>query len=125
MNRNIITLVAVFGLVVGALSAYGTTNYWDNNGDTAGFGAAGGTWGIDPKWSADSTGAAELMVIDTTVADDLYFGTGSDGLGAGAITVEGTTQAFRSMSFGSASGAITLSGGTLNLAAPASDIHVF
>ena len=41
-------------------------------------------------------------------------GTATDGLGAGTITVSGTVNA-NSLTFGSASGAILLSGGTINL----------
>jgi len=123
MENSLKTIVAALGLTVGILSTYGDTHYWDNNGGTAGFGTAGGTWGTDPNWSADSTGTSVPTVTHATAADDLYFGTASDGLAAGTITVEGTNQAFRSMTFGAASGAVTLLGGTLTLAAPASEIR--
>ena len=50
--------------------------------------------------------------------------TAANGLAAGTIAVEGGEQAFRSMTIGAASGAITLSGGTFTLAAPTSEIIV-
>jgi autotransporter-associated beta strand protein len=124
MIRNMVAIVILFALSIGTFSAQGTTNYWDNNGDTAGFGTAGGIWGTEAKWSADSTGASLPAVTDTTASDDLVFGTADNGLVSGTITVNGVNQAFRSMTFGAASGAITCSNGTLTLAAPASTITV-
>ncbi len=125
MKRSITTVVAALGLSFGVLSTCASTDYWDDNGDTAGFGAAGGTWGTEPKWSADNTGASVPAVTDTTDSDDLHFGTAANGLESGTITVSGASQAFRSMTFGAASGAITLTGGTLNLASPVSSIVGF
>jgi len=107
-----------------AVAARAATNYWDTNGDTAGFGSAGGTWGVDAYWSADAAGASAPGVTDTTADDDLFFGTSGLGIGAGTVTVDGANQAFRTLTFGAASGAITLSGGTLNLAAPSSKVSV-
>jgi len=124
MMRNKVALVILFALSVGTLPTLGTTNYWDNNGDTAGFGVAGGSWGAEAKWSADSTGASVPTVTDTTDSDDLIFGTAVNGLASGTITVNGVNQAFRSITFEAASGSITLSNGTLNLAAPASTLTV-
>jgi len=118
------TFLAAIGLLAGTFSAYGTTNYWDNNGETSGFGTAGGTWGTEGKWSSDSTGTSVPAVTNTTASDDLIFGTATDGLEAGTVSVDGTTQAFGTMTFGEASGEIILSGGTLNLAAPASTVTV-
>lgn len=122
MKRCDLTTAAVLALSITTFPANGTTNYWDNNSVTDGFGVAGGAWGIDAYWSADSTGASAPTVTDTTDADDLYFGTAANGLTTGTIRVDGTHQAFRSLTFGAASGAITLSNGTLNLSAPASTI---
>lgn len=127
MTRNRATAIALFALMVlmvGLSPASGDTNYWDNNGNAAGFGTAGGTWGIDSKWSADSTGASVPGGTATTSADDLFFGTRSSGLASGTVAVDGAGQAFRSMTFGSASGTITLSGGSLDLAAPVSQFIV-
>lgn len=119
MKRSIKAPLVALGLILGTLSVCGTTNYWDNNGATAGFGAAGGSWGAEPKWSGDSTGSAMPTVTNTMASDDLHFGTTDSGLAAGTITVADTNQAFRTLTFGAASGEITLAGATLNLAAPA------
>ncbi len=124
MKRAISWVCKVTCLAVATLSVRAATNYWDSNGDTAGFGVAGGLWGVDVRWSADATGASVPGVTDTTADDVLFFGTATNGLGAGAVTVDGTDQAFRSMTFGAASGALTLSGGALNLAAPSSAVFV-
>jgi len=124
MMRSSATLTVGLTLMAGTFSTLGSTNYWDNNGDTAGFGIAGGTWGVDQRWSADSTGASVPAVTGTTESDDLAFGTAADGLAAGTVTVEGANQAFRSITFGAASGTIMLSNGTFNLAAPFSTIVV-
>jgi len=95
--------------------------YWDNNGGTAGFGTATGTWAATTTnnstqgWSTDSTGSTlPSGTTNTTTTDALNFGTSSDGLAAGTITVSGTVNA-NSLTFGSASGNITLSGGTITL----------
>ena len=105
------------------------TYYWDNNGTTAGFGAATGTWdgagtvGSGTQgWGTDATGLIAPTGTITTLStnattDAINFGTATAGLGAGTITVAGTVQA-GAITFGAASGAITLSGGTaINLAA--------
>ncbi|MDA3923507.1 MAG: autotransporter-associated beta strand repeat-containing protein [Kiritimatiellae bacterium] len=124
MKRCVMTIMAVIGLLAGTFSAYGTTNYWDNNSDTTGFGTAGGTWGSEGNWSTNSFGASAPSVTNTTTADFLHFGTATDGLAAGTITVDSTNQAFNTMTFGEASGEIILSNGTLNLSSPASTIMV-
>lgn len=43
MRNLALKRVAMCTLATAALCAYSTTNYWDNNGSTAGFGTAGGT----------------------------------------------------------------------------------
>lgn len=121
-TRIRISSLATLLLVTGALTTRAATNYWDNNGTTAGFGAAGGTWGTEQKWSTDGTGVAAPGTTTTTTSDDLHFGLSVDGLSAGAVTVSGAAQGFGSISFGQASGEITLSGGTLNLAAGVSSL---
>ncbi|MDD2600122.1 MAG: hypothetical protein PHO37_13000, partial [Kiritimatiellae bacterium] len=77
MKKSIMTLIAAVAAFAATFAAYGTTNYWDNNSDTAGFGTAGGTWGLDSNWSGDSTGASVPGVTDTTAADQVNFGTAS------------------------------------------------
>ena len=56
-----VALVLGMWLAVGSVVQAQTTYYWDYNGSTAGFGAAGGTWaaptpGGATGWSTDSTG---------------------------------------------------------------------
>ncbi len=116
-------IVIVF-LSVGMARLQGATNYWDNNGADEGFGSAAGSWGTEAKWSADPAGGSEPLVTDTTTGDDLFFGTESEGLGAGTITIQGTAQGFNSLTFGEASGAILLTNGTLALAEPYSTVTV-
>lgn len=105
--------LALFAGPVWAQSTY----YWDNNSTTAGFGTAGGTW-LAPtlsQWSTDATGLlAPGASITTTTSDALHFGTATDGLTAGTITLSGTVSA-NSLTFGSASGAVLLSGGIITL----------
>ncbi|MEN9468967.1 MAG: toxins and related Ca2+-binding domain [Verrucomicrobiota bacterium] len=95
--------------------------YWDSNDSTAGFGTAQGTWAAPTTnnstqgWSASSAGTDVMSgTTNTTTTDALNFGTASAGLAAGTITVSGTVAA-NSLTFGSASGNITLSGGTITL----------
>ena len=101
-----------------------TTYYWDANGTTAGFGTASGTWGTSAFWSSDSTGVAAPGSATVTTSDAVNYGTALAGLATGSVTVGGATNGFQSMTFGSASGTITLTGGTLNLAAGGSTIEV-
>jgi autotransporter-associated beta strand protein len=101
------------------------TYYWDNNGTSAGFGTAGNTWssGGGTLWNNDPAGGTVAPstlgtnVISRTL-DNVFFGTNTAlyGLAAGTITVSGTVNA-GTITFGSQNGAITLSGGTINLAA--------
>ena len=124
MKREVFRGLALFCMFMATLSLRGATNYWDNNGLTPGFGTAGGTWGAETNWTADATGASVPGVSDTTADDELFFGTASLGLGGGTIIVDGTNQAFRSLTFGGAAGPVTLAGGALSLAAPSSELLV-
>lgn len=124
MKHEVLQSLSLVFMTVAAFSVSAATNYWDANGDIAGFGTAAGTWGISTNWSGDATGETAPDVTDTTVADDLFLGTREHGLGAGTITVDSTNQAFRSLTIGSASGAITLGNGALKLAAPYSKVII-
>lgn len=103
---------------IAAPSAFAITYYWDNDGATAGFGTAAGTWAAPTTgngtqgWSTDATGSTLPGNVTTTTNDVLNFGTGSTGLASGTITVSGTVEA-NSMAMATNSGAITLSGGTI------------
>ena len=98
-----------------------STLYWDANDATAGFGTAGGVWAAPTTnnstqgWTTSPLGSNALSgTTNTTTADALNFGTSTDGLSAGTIAVSGTVDA-NSLTFGSASGAVVLSGGTISL----------
>lgn len=116
MNASQIAQTATSAILVAAASfSYaGTPYYWDNNGAEAGFGAAGGTWGADALWSMDETGVVAPSQIETGTTNDLFFGTLTNGLASGVISLSGTNS-FASLTFGAASGAITLTNGALNL----------
>ena len=98
------------------------TYYWDNNGATAGFGTAGGTWAspttgnASQGWSTDGTGATLPVIVTTGVNSPVNFGNGVTGLGAGTITVSGTVTN-EVMTIASGSGAIVFSGGTIKFPA--------
>lgn len=103
-------------------SRAGSHYFWDNDGTTAGFGTAAGTWAAPTTgnatqgWSTSTTGVLLPGDVTTLTTDAINFGNASTGLGAGTITVSGTV-ASGNMTFASGSGAIALSGGTINLAA--------
>ncbi len=100
--------------------------YWDCNTNTAGFGTAGGTWSATTTpsatqgWSTDSTGASALTSVTTATTDTSEnFGSVVSNLLAGTVTVSGTVNS-GPIIFGTNSGAIVLSGGTITLPATAS-----
>jgi fibronectin-binding autotransporter adhesin len=109
--------VVICAMLASPLCPQAATYYWDNNGTTAGFGTAGGTWAVPTasQWSTDSTGvAAPGASITTTSADPVNFGTTATGLLAGTITISGSVTN-GSLTFGSTNGAVVLDGGTINL----------
>lgn len=105
---------------------FAASYYWDNDGTTAGFGTAAGTWAAPAigdatqGWSEDSAGTTEPVSVTTSTSDTVFFGT-STGLGSGTVTVSGTVAANKAV-FGSATGPITLSGGTVALGGTAPSI---
>ena len=114
--KNHQALLAAMCLGIASFSSQAATYYWDTNDSTAGFGTAGGTWAAPTTnnstqgWSASSAGTSSLSgTTTTTTSDALNFGTGSDGLATGTVTVSGSLSA-GSITFGSASGNITLGG---------------
>ena len=120
-SRSLLGCTA-FALALTAPAVQAVTYYWDNNGTTANFGTAAGTWAAPTigsatqGWSTSTTGATLPVDVTTLAADVLNFGNGSTGLAAGPITVSGTVAA-NSVNFASGSGAITLNGGTIALGA--------
>ena len=117
---------ALLALVAVSASAQAATYYWDNNGVTAGFGTAAGTWAAPTTgdgtqgWSTSSTGVLVPGSVTTAAADTLNFGFNPNGLATGTITVSGAVDVGAAINVANGSGAITLSGGTLDLAAATS-----
>jgi autotransporter-associated beta strand protein len=128
-----LTHAAVFSAIlftqVASNSVFAATYYWDNDGATAGFGTAAGTWAVPTTgsatqgWSTSATGELEPAEVTTTTADVLNFGNGATGLATGTVTVNGTVDANK-LVISSGSGAITLTGGTVALGGTAPSITV-
>ncbi len=120
------SIAALLAVQAAAPSAQAVIYYWDGDDLTPGFGTASGIWAaptigtLTSGWSTDPTGATvvDANSVTTTTTDALNFGNGATGLAAGTITVSGTVDA-GDLTFASGSGAIVLSGGTINLAAVA------
>ena len=119
-------LATAISALLSTHSAQAVAHFWDNNSTTTGFGNAGGTWGTSALWTLTSGGGAPhsgVTLISTS--DQANFGTDTagNGLGGGTINVSGTVNA-ASLRFGNQTTSnVTLSGGTINLAATTS-IHV-
>jgi len=112
---------ALASALLAAPGLHAVTYYWDNNGSTGGFGTAGGTWAAPTTndatqgWSTSSTGVNAMSGnTTTTTADALNFGTSTNGLAAGTITVSGNVSASTITIVGSSSN-ITLAGGNITL----------
>jgi autotransporter-associated beta strand protein len=121
MNRLAFPLAAAIAALFASQTASAVGPYYWDNLAGAGFGTAGGTWsattaGPIPGWNTDPTGTTAPASVLTGIADALNFGNGAAGLAGGTITVSGTVNA-GDITFASGSGAIVLSGGTINLAA--------
>jgi len=104
--------------------AHAATYYWDNNGATAGFGTAAGTWASPTTgnatqgWSTNSAGTVVPGSVTTTTTDDLNFGTATDALATGLITVDAAgTKNAGNITVGAVSGTVTLAGGTITYGA--------
>ncbi len=109
-------LAGPFAALLVSQSAHAGTYYWDTDGSgTPGFGTASGTWGTDAFWGEDADGIGATANTSITTADSIHFGTAAAGLTPGTINGPGTVQGFLNMTFGSASGSIDISGGTLDL----------
>jgi len=104
--------------------AHAATYYWDNNGATAGFGTAAGTWASPTTgnatqgWSTNSAGTVVPGSVTTTTTDDLNFGTATDALATGSISVAAAgTKNAGNITVGAVSGTVTLAGGTITYGA--------
>jgi fibronectin-binding autotransporter adhesin len=123
--RRSFPIATALAAMIAAPVTQAATYFWDNNGATAGFGTAAGTW-ADPTigddtqgWSTSNAGTAAPGASITTLGtsntvDAVNFGNAATGLGAGTITVSGTV-ASGNITFAAGSGSIVLSGGTINL----------
>ncbi|MGB6223243.1 beta strand repeat-containing protein [Haloferula sp.] len=118
------TILALGGLA--APPAFAATFYWDitNPTSAAGFGNAAGTWAQNStsgngKWTTSIDGTKSGSSSQVTGNNDIFnYGTTANGLGAGTVTVSGTVT-MGDTNFGSASGAILITGGTINFRADA------
>ncbi|MFN6017242.1 MAG: beta strand repeat-containing protein, partial [Verrucomicrobiota bacterium] len=131
-NNKTLRLAAT---AVSVLALCGTAQaqlYWDSNNSTAGFGTAGGTWAAPTTnsasqgWSSSSTGSTALSGTTTTnTTSALNFGTSTNQLGTGTITVSGSVEA-NSLTFVSSGGSnnTTLSGGNITLGGTTPSITV-
>lgn len=96
----------------------GLFSYWDINGTTAGAGgtAPAGTWsGSAANWNSNAAGTG-VTVPWAGAGNTAVFAAGADATGNYTVTIAGTQTADAVIT---EQGNITLSGGTLNLAAPA------
>lgn len=100
-----LVIVALCGLCA---SAQSQTLYWDNNGATAGLGSGGGAWdAVTPNWSTSLDGDVPTVVwADGSTAR--FQNTGDY-----TVTLDGVVAAPQ-IRF-AASGAQTLTGGTINI----------
>ena len=107
-------------LVVALLASPGlhaATYYWDSNDSTAGFGTAQGTWAAPTTNNATQGWTSPMSgTTNTSTSDALNFGTSTNQLGTGTITVSGNVSANTITIVGSSSN-ITLSGGNITLGA--------
>ena len=110
-------------LFFAAASSVNAQLYWDTNNATTGFGAAGGIWAAPTTnnatqgWSSSSTGSSALSGTTTTsTTSALNFGSSTNQLGTGTITVSGSVDANSLTFVSSGSGNnTTLSGGNITL----------
>jgi len=133
-QRIAFAVLVAFLAPFAAPTAFATVYYWDNNGASAGFGIASGTWAVPTPgnamqgWSTNSAGSKLPASVTTTTSDDLNFGFGTNGLDVGTITVSGTVQA-NSLTFAASSDSMKLtnapSGGTIALGGTAPSILVW
>lgn len=120
------TLLVASSIIAASPLTHSETYYWDNDGSTAGFGTASGTWAAPTTnngtqgWSTDSTGSTlPTGTTSTSASDTVNFGSSTAGLSAGSITVSGTVNV-GNIIFGSGAattpGTVALTGGTISIA---------
>ena len=105
-------------------SASAASYWWDNNGTATGFGSADlTTWSSlgSNLWSGSSAGGTDATLgtnVVTTTSDTLTFGTGTNGLATGTITVSGTVNVgtITGSNPGASPATVTFSSGAINFA---------
>jgi autotransporter-associated beta strand protein len=113
--RRFILAAPIAALLLGSTAR--AQYYWDSNSTTSGFGSTTGTWGASAFWSTSSAGTGATANSTITTADTVNFGTATNNYANGTVTGPATAQGFLNMIFGAGqTTALTLSGGTLNLA---------
>jgi fibronectin-binding autotransporter adhesin len=125
----IVALVALFFSMGGARLVAQTTVYWDTNGNTAGSSGgttAPGTWNQNTtaNWSTSSTGGTTGTWQTRTGGAPgngiAVFGAGTNATGVYSVTV-GAVTGVKGITFDE--GTVTLTGGSLTLAAVSSAIN--
>jgi autotransporter-associated beta strand protein len=113
-----VSATALTVLLLGSLVQAQTTYYWDSNGATSGFGNSTGSWGTDAFWSTDAAGTSATSNPSITTSDTVNFGTAALNYANPTVTGPSSAQGFQNMNFGAGqTTALSISGGTLNLAA--------
>ncbi len=113
-----VSATALTVLLLGTLVQAQTTYYWDSNGATSGFGNSTGTWGADAFWSTDAAGSSATSNASITTSDTVNFGTAALNYANPTVAGPSSAQGFQNMNFGAVqTTALSISGGTLNLAA--------
>lgn len=97
----------------------GSFVYWDLNGATGGAGGpvVSGTWdGSSANWNPDAAGTGGGSIAWPGAGNTAVFSAGDDATGNHVVTISGTRQADAVIL---ENGGLTLTGGTLDLVAPA------
>jgi autotransporter-associated beta strand protein len=123
-TRPSLPLASAIAALLAVSHTQAATFYWDNNGTSLGFGNAGGTWaedntsgGTSARWKTDPAGLVSGSATQATGNGDIFnFGTPALGLGSGTITVSNAVNMGDTI-YASSSGAVLLSGGTINFGA--------
>ena len=127
-NRFILAATALVGFTFAAPSATAAVRYWDPNGGGT-FGGINNTTSWVPSlnivWTGSNTGVtSRLANYTTTLADDCHWGGPVSYLNGGTVpvgTVDAKSLNFNNIGTSASAGihSVTLSGGTITLAATA------
>jgi autotransporter-associated beta strand protein len=122
--RLSLPLASALAALLAAPAASAATYYWDTDGTTAGYGSTAGTWGTSPFWTETATGdSPHGATLSPTTDDAVNFGSSSLALTSPGSEVTVDTASAGSIAFGAGQTTpVTLSGGTITLAAAATII---